>query len=129
VKCRRARDRWADARDVSVVLMDLESEIRALLDREDLDREEKLERRAMVYEEARERFRTEVQPGLRVSSYDHLAAEPLNNATLLSRTLYFHRLEDFHRLWKEEWSGDLAGLIAWIREEAPRLEDPFDLLL
>jgi predicted aminopeptidase len=128
VKCRRARDRWADARDVSSYLMRLEDDVRAVLARDDLPRDDRIAERNRIYEEARDRFRDQVQPTLRATTYAVFADEPLNNATLLSRTLYFHRLEDFHRLWQEEWEGDLAGLLAWIREEAPRREDPFEVL-
>ena len=128
VKCRRARDRWADARTVSAYLMELESDIRAVLARDDLPRDERIAERNRLYEQARDRFRDQVQPTLRATTYSVFADEPLNNATLLSRTLYFHRLDDFHRLWQEEWEGDLAGLLAWIRDEAPRRKDPFAVL-
>ena len=126
--CRRAAHRWDDARLVSHYLMELEGDIRAIYDRDDLDTPERIQRRDARYARALEEFRTDVQPGLMASSYDYLAREELNNATLLSRTLYFHRLDDFHRLWQEEWHGDLAGFMAWLREEAPRLDDPFQVL-
>lgn len=128
VMCARARDRWADARTVGHFLTELEAEIRAVLARTELPPDERLALRDRVYSDARGRFRDEVRPTLRATSYGSLAADPLNNATLLSRTLYHHRLDDFHRLWQERWGGDLPALLSWIRDEAPRHDDPFALL-
>jgi predicted aminopeptidase len=128
LRCERARDRWHDARLVSAYLMALEGEIRALYAREDIPPEEKARRRGEIYTGAVVRFREEVQPELRILSYGYLASEGLNNATLLSRTLYYHRLEDFHRAWEGEWNEDLQGMMAWIREAAPGEDDPFDIL-
>lgn len=128
VWCRRARDRWADAQDVSAYLMALEEEIRAIYAREGLTSAERVALRGEAYDAARTRFRDTVQPRLRATTYGTLGAEGLNNATLLSRTLYFHRLADFHARWEVTWGGDLAGLLAWIREEAPGRDDPFEIL-
>lgn len=128
VWCRRARDRWVDARAVSRYLMELETEVREIYARGDLSSSEKIARRDESYARARGRFRDQVQPRLRATSYAYLAEEELNNATLLSRTLYFQRLEDFHRLWTREWQGDLRALMAWLRAEAPRRSDPFEVL-
>lgn len=128
VKCRRARDRWKDARLVSGYLMELEGDIRAVYAEGVPAGPDQLKRRDERYARALEEFRTQVRPRLRATSYDFLAQEELNNATLLSRTLYFHRLDDFQRLWTEDWAGNLAGLLAWIRDEAPGMDDPFQLL-
>jgi len=128
LKCRRARDRWEDARIVSEYLMELEADIRAIYSEGEPAASHQIERRNQRYARALEDFRPQVQPRLAATSYAYLAREELNNATLLARTLYFHRLDDFHRLWLEGWAGDLAGLLAWIREEAPRRDDPFQVL-
>lgn len=151
VKCARARDLWADALDISRFITALEGRIRALyalgargeglasgadpgppsgavpgpLSGVGLDA--LLAERAEIYREARVEFLEQVQPGLRFAAYGFLATEPLNNATLLSRSLYFHRLPDFDALWSR-WEGDFAGLMAWMREEAPRRADPFQIL-
>lgn len=128
VWCRRALDRWEDARAVSRFMMELESDLRDIFARDDLPRDERIRLRDERYHEAFLTFRDQVRPGLAVGGYAVLAAEPLNNATLLARSLYFQRLDDFHRLWMEEWGGDLAGLMAWLREEAPGRRDPFSVL-
>jgi predicted aminopeptidase len=127
VWCRRAQDRWEDAMDISRYLDALESEIRELYARDDLSTPEILQRRDALYAEALARFLREVQPRLRATRYAYLGEERLNNATLLARTLYFHRLPDFQRLLDGE-EGDLRGLLARIRQEAPGHADPFRLL-
>lgn len=127
LKCRRARDRWADARTVSAYLMELEADIRRIYADRGVGSEEILDRRNRRYSRAFREFTDEVQPSLRASSYATLAGEELNNVTLLARTLYFHRLEDFERL-RQDRGGDLRAMLAMLREEAPQRTDPFDLL-
>ncbi len=127
VLCRRAEARWRDARRVSRFLMALEEEVRALYATMEPGPALETSRRS-AYEAARDRFVEEVQPELEATRYEVFAREPLNNATLLARTLYFHRLDDFDRLLYERFEGDLRGLLAWIREEAPRSDDPFTVL-
>ncbi len=127
VKCTRARERWADARRVSRYVGELEARLRELYAQEALELEELLSRRERIYAEARTEFVTDIQPVLRASSYAYFAAEPLNNATFLARVLYFDRLDEFDRL-RREWEGDFASFMDWTREEAPRRNDPFDIL-
>jgi predicted aminopeptidase len=126
--CLRAQARWTDARRVSRFLMELEADIRQIYARDHPSTEAAIRVRDDRYREALEDFRTRVQPSLEASSYPSLAREELNNATLLSRVIYFHRLDDFQRVWQEDWAGDLAGLMAWIREEAGERPDPFQVL-
>ncbi|TVP58957.1 MAG: hypothetical protein EA351_02530 [Gemmatimonadales bacterium] len=127
LKCRRAQDRWADARDVSDFTMRLEAEIRAIYAREDPDTERTIAERDRVYAEAQSTFRDEVQPRLRATRYPAFADQRLNNATLLARTLYLHRLRDFHSLW-EAHGGDLRAVMGHLREQAPEFDDPFEVL-
>jgi predicted aminopeptidase len=127
VRCRRARDRWQDAIEVSRFVDGLEARIRELYARSDLSLEAMLEERERIYSEAQDTFRSTVQPALRVSTFAYLASEPLNNATFLSRSLYYHRLTDFDEMWRE-WDGGFAELMAWMRREAPGRGDPFELL-
>ncbi len=128
VWCRRAQDRWSDARKVSRFLMELEADLLEIYDLEDRTPEQRIQERDRRYARALEEFRDQVQPNLAASRYEALAREELNNATLLSRILYFHRLDDFHSLWVHDWNGDLAGLMGWLAREAPGRSDPFQLL-
>lgn len=137
LRCRRARDRWSDAQDISRFIDGLELQIVDLLSRHDAARgpggaEKKVDAdllmaRDSLYSSARRDFVDRVQPALRASTYSYLAIESLNNATLLSRSLYHHRLPDFDRLWRGSGE-DLAALLWWMRETAQEVEDPFQLL-
>jgi predicted aminopeptidase len=153
VKCARARDLWADALDVSRFITGLDARIRELYERgvrgtaaaagvevgpgaepgaesvlpSGAALDALLDEREEIYAAARAEFVERVQPGLRFATYPFLATEPLNNATLLARGLYYHRLPDFDALWSR-WNGDLAGLLAWMRENAPRRSNPFEIL-
>ncbi len=131
VKCQRAEDRWADAQEVSRFVDALEGRIVDLYDRMSEEGREAgedfMEVRDGIYQAARSDFIDRVQPGLRASTYGYLASEPLNNATLLSRSLYSHRLPEFDLLWRN-WEGGFSDLLTWIRDEAPELADPFHLL-
>ncbi|MSR22085.1 MAG: hypothetical protein EXR92_00755 [Gemmatimonadetes bacterium] len=127
VKCARARDRWEDAMDVSRFIDALETRIRELYARTDLAPDTLLADREQIYVEAQASFQSTVQPALRASSYAYFGDQPMNNATFLARGLYYHRLPDFNDLWKE-WEGTFAEMLAWIREEATGLEDPYGVL-
>jgi predicted aminopeptidase len=52
---------------------------------------------------------------------------PLNNATLLSRIRYYHRLPDFQALLDAR-EGDLPAVLAELAEDVEGTEDPFSLL-
>ncbi len=127
VLCRRARERWADAMDFSRFMDELMAEVEGLYTRDDLSREEKLSTRETLFRDARARFRDEVQPAFRASGYQAFLTRPLNNATLLSWRLYYHRLPDFQRLL-DEHGGDLAETIRTLSREAPAADDPFQIL-
>ena len=128
LRCQRARDRWDDAQDVSRFVDEVE---RAILDVYAQAPEAAVGDftavRNAVYLTARTEFVEDVQPRLRASTYAYFGTETLNNATLLSRSLYYHRLPDFNRLWSA-WDGRFPDLLAWLRSEAPEMDDPFALL-
>lgn len=151
--CRRARDRWIDERGFSRFLDGLAAELEALYGRPGLDREEVLERREEVFEDALRRFRDEVQPAFRASRFSYFLEDPLNNATLLARLRYYHRLGDFDRLLDADGGAPAAGVegapggaaaagdpprtpaaaelrkaVSRLVEEAKRREDPFEAL-
>ena len=137
VRCQRARARWADAQDISRYIDGLEAEVVAHLSSfagtsgsgnpDSREGAALLAARDSLYRAARDDFVSRVQPSLRATRYAFLAAEPLNNATLLSRSLYYHRLPAFDALWRASGE-DLATLMAWMRETAPGLDDPFGIL-
>jgi predicted aminopeptidase len=127
VWCARARDRWQDAMTFSVFLDGLVDELAALYADPSLDREAKLSRREELFAASLDRFRTEVQPAFLASTYASFLTTPLNNATLLSRMLYYHRLPAFQAL-EDAHGGDLLAAIEVLRAAVERGEDPFGVL-
>lgn len=127
VKCARARARWRDYVRFSAFLDEVVAELEALYGREDFELEEKVARREAVFEGAQARFRSEVQPSFEATTFRSFLDVPLNNATLLARMRYYHRLEDFQALL-ERHGGDLAGAVGELARRAPGVENPFETL-
>lgn len=129
--CRLARDRWTDELRFSAFMDGLAEELRALYARTDLTREEKLLRRREIFAAGLHRFKGEVQPGFRASRYQWFLDTPLNNATLLARIRYAHRLAAFDAAL-EQAGGDLRTALRAIMDAARRLakedRDPFQAL-
>lgn len=127
VRCTRARQRWSDAMKFSVFLDGLVAELERVYDDAALTREERLSARERIFAEALARFTAEVQPTFEASTYAGFIDTPLNNATLLARMRYYHRLPDFQALL-DDHDGDLGAAVAWIASRTPELGDPFDVL-
>ena len=127
VRCTRARQRWGDAMKFSVFLDGLVADLERVYGDARLTREERLSARERIFTEALERFTTEVQPTFEASTYAGFVDTPLNNATLLARMRYYHRLPDFQALL-DEHDGDLASAIAAIKAGTEEAGDPFEVL-
>ena len=127
VKCHRAVDRWEDEMRFSVFLDGLVAELRTLYGRDDLGYDEKLAAREEIFTAARARFVERVQPAFEASSFSSFLESPLNNATLLSRMLYYHRLPDFQALL-DRHGGDLSSAVAYLTAGVEETDDPFTLL-
>lgn len=123
--CRRAAAAWRDELIFAGFLDALVGELGDLYARQDLSTEEKLQRREEIFADALRRFDTEIQPRFELVRYDSFLRIPLNNATLLSRRLYYHRLDLFEAV-HERLGGDLRRTIdltlASVRE---RPDDPY----
>ena len=76
---------------------------------------------------ARRRFRDEVQPTFEAQTFGGFLVTPLNNATLLARMVYYHRLYDFDALLQAN-GGDLRATVAQLAARAEQVDDPFELL-
>lgn len=122
--CRTARAAWEDDLLFGRFLSGMVAELEALYGREDLSREQKLVLREEVFRRARERFAGEVRPRLQVQSFASFERSPLNNATLISRRLYYHRLDLFERLYRAQ-GGDLPATIRTVVEAARGADDPY----
>ena len=126
VWCRRARARWRDTLRFSAFLDGFVAELETLYADPALPAAEKLERREAIFRQAQEQFRTEVAPALESLTFASFTGLPLNNATLLSRVRYYHRLHDFQALL--ESSGGLREAVEAIRVGVPSHPDPYSLL-
>lgn len=127
VWCGRARDRWQDAMRFSVFLDELVAELERVYGDSAASRSGKLARRDAVLARRKAQFRDDVQPQLRSLTFAGFLALPLNNATLLSRMRYYHRLPDF-QAFLERRGSSVAAAVAAVAEEAKAAADPFDVL-
>ena len=124
-ECRRATAAWEDELVFGAFLSALVGELEELYAREDLASERKVELREGVFRAAQERFAAEVRPRLQVSTYSAFTRLPLNNATLLARRLYYHRLELFEAVYRASGE-DLALTIRRIVQAARGGGDPWE---
>lgn len=127
LKCARARARWRDVLRFGDFVDRLVADLQAVYDDGSLDRAGKIERRDVVFEAALERFDAEVVPTFESLTFSSFRRTPLNNATLLSRYRYYHRLSDFQAL-EALYDGDLARALADLKARARRVDDPYELL-
>jgi len=127
VKCARARARWRDEIRFSRFLDELVDELVAVYASTDLTLEEKLRDRATLFADSQRRFRTDVQPVFEAQTFSSFLFTPLNNATLLSRMVYYHRLYDFDTLLQAH-QGDLGEAVASLKTSTQDVSDPYTLL-
>ncbi len=126
VWCQRAQARWRDVRRFSRFLDPVVDELLALYGDSTKTSDEKVEARGAIFARAQETFTRDVQPNFESLSFRSFATDPLNNATLLSRMRYYHRLDDFAALLERE--GSLRAAVAALVAGAGTVDDPFDLL-
>lgn len=127
VWCNRARDRWHDVQRFSTFIDGLVGDLLAVYGDMELSRDEKIARREAVFERHLARFRDQVKPGFKSLAFGGFESAPLNNATLLSRMRYYHRLPDFGA-FQERHGGSLGKAVRELQTGLERVEDPFDLL-
>jgi len=109
--CRRARDEWDDDLAFGYFMSELVHDLESLYARTDLTREQKLALREEVFARAQRQFAQEVRPRLKVASFSSFTREPLNNATLISRRIYYDRLDLFERVYRSR-DGDLRRTLS-----------------
>ncbi len=123
-QCGTARAAWEDELLFGRFLSGLVAELEALYARDDLTREQKLELREEVFRRSQRVFAEEVRPRLRVATYASFSRDPLNNATLISRRLYYHRLDLFEELFRAS-GGDLRRTLDLLLEAVDGADDPY----
>jgi predicted aminopeptidase len=122
--CRQATGAWEDDLLFGRFMEELVGELEAVYGRADLAREQKLAAREEVFERARRRFAEEVRPRLQVQSFASFTTSPLNNATLISRRLYYGRLELFEQVFRSR-GGDLRRTVDDIVAAVRGADDPY----
>ena len=127
VRCHRAQARWRDFQRFGVFIDGLVEELEAIYGSPNLITAAKVERREEVFQRALERFDQEVQPTFEQFTFQGFRDTPLNNATLLGRIRYYHRLPDFNA-YLEARDGDLARALRELAAGVRTVDDPFDLL-
>ena len=126
VKCLRAQARWRDHQRFEAFIEGLAEELQVVYQDATLSYDTKLAERERIFDASLETFATEVQPTFEASTYQSFLLVPLNNATLLTRIRYHHRLQDFQALMERE--GDLRRAVRYLKEGVDSVDDPFDLL-
>lgn len=124
-ECGRATDAWHDELVFGAFLSALVAELETLYAREEVPLEEKLRLREEIFRRRQEEFTNEVRPRLRVSTYAGFSRTPLNNATLIGRRMYYHRLELFEALYQASGE-DLALTIQRILAAVERGGDGYE---
>jgi predicted aminopeptidase len=123
--CRTAAAMWEDDLRFGAFMQGLVEELEALYEREDLTSAEKVAARELVFTDAQRRFAAQVRPQLQVNQYASFTRDPLNNATLISRRIYFRRLDIFEAVYREHGGDFRAALAAIIAAAASDRADPF----
>jgi predicted aminopeptidase len=113
----RARDRWVDTLQFGALLAEILADLESAYAR-GITEEERQRR----FEAARATYTARTW---RTSDFDRFASEPLNNAVLLARHVYFDRLELFETVHRR-FSGDLRQTIAWIARAARAGDEPYE---
>ena len=126
VKCLRAQARWRDHQRFEEFIEGLVEQLQVVYQDTTLAYETKLTERERIFGRHLEIFANEVQPSFEASTYQGFLVTPLNNATLLTRIRYHHRLQDFQALLERE--GDLRLAVQYLKDGVDRVDDPFDLL-
>ena len=126
VKCLRAQARWRDHQRFEGFIEGLVEELQVVYRDATLPYDTKLAERERIFGESIATFTKEVQPSFEASTYQSFLVIPLNNATLLARIRYHHRLRDFQALMERE--GDLRRAVQYLKDGVDGVDDPFDLL-
>lgn len=123
--CDVARGRWHDTVRLSEFLDRMWSELESLY-AEELPVDELIPRRATLLAELAESFRTDYAPTMRTPGFSRFDPARLNNASLIARHLYYHRLPLFQALY--EGSGSLTRSIERLAAAVDGAAEPWSAL-
>ncbi|MCJ7627848.1 MAG: aminopeptidase [Longimicrobiales bacterium] len=125
-ECQAAKERWEDYQAFSRFLGEFIGKLETIYGNPSLSVEEKVQARADLLRDYQDRYRTASPPETSSLILSFLG-RPLNNATLLARMRYFHRLSDF-QLFLDANGGNLGAAVAALTARAKEVDDPFELL-
>ena len=121
--CELAADRWHDTVRLSEFLDALWSDLDALY-AEGLPLDSLMPRRKALLQEAADRYRSDLAPEMRTPTFARYDATRLNNASLVARHLYYHRLSLFQALYRQ--TGSLTQAIELVTTAVRDAEEPWD---
>jgi predicted aminopeptidase len=98
--CETASSAWHDDLLFGAFLGTLVADLKALYARPELSADDKLRERERLFADAQRRFAQEVRPQLQVDTFASFTRLPLNNATLISRHIYYDRLALFEEVYR-----------------------------
>ena len=124
-RCLRARDAWADNILFGDAVHDLIGRLERLYAREDLDSEQKVERRDAVIETWRADYERDVVPRLR-TGFRTFHRAPINNATLIGLRMYYDRLALFDDAYRALGSDLRNAFEAIVDAAEAHPEDPYE---
>lgn len=127
VKCLRAKARWRDYQRFSVFVDSMIDDLGSIYGDSALSYEQKVERREAVFAASLVRFDSDFAPEFESVTFGSFRNTPLNNATLLARVRYYHRLPDFAALL-EARGNDLPAVLKELKDGAGQVDDPFEML-
>ncbi len=120
--CELAQVRWHDRQRLSAFLDELWKDLEALY-AEGLPLDSLLPRRQAMLAEAAAHFQRDYAPTMRTTGFARFDATRLNNASLIARHLYYHRLPLFQAVYAE--SGGLTEAIGEVASAVRQAEDPW----
>ncbi len=123
--CELAQGRWHDTVLFSGFLDGLWNHLEALYE-EALPYDSLMPRRQALLRQAADRYRTALAPAMRTTSFVRYDPTRLNNASLVARHLYYHRLSLFQRIYEQ--SGSLSDAIERIAASVRGAEEPWSAL-
>lgn len=123
--CAAARDRWHDTRVFGRFFKTIHEPLAALYASDASDAVKRTRKREII-EAASARFSGDVAPRLHGGRYGPLDPDKVDNAWLLSRLLYYTRLDDFATLYEHQ--GDLRSAVEAMITTTERTGDPWGAL-
>ena len=120
--CQLARDRWHDSIRLSEFLDELWNELEALY-AEGLPLDSLAPRRQALLVHAEARFQRDYAPAMRTRGFAAYDVTQVNNARLIARHLYYHRLGSFDRLYRR--IGNLEPTFTVIADAVRDSTDPW----